>query len=99
MARGFQNVYADAAYADAYARLEWSGTYSLVARDLPGILRGHVSGRLALDFGCGTGRSTRLLRSLGFEVTGVDVAASMIAHARATDPAGDYVLLADGSLA
>jgi predicted TPR repeat methyltransferase len=57
-----------------------------VQRDLPVILREHVSGRRAVDFGCGTGRSTRLLRSFGFEVVGVDVSASMIHQARQIDP-------------
>jgi SAM-dependent methyltransferase len=58
-----------------------------------------VSGTRALDFGCGTGRSTRFLRELGFEVTGVDLSELMLAQARARDPHGDYRLVADGSLA
>ena len=70
----FRNVYNDAGYAAAYAALDWSGTYSLVRRDLPGILARHISGRRALDFGCGTGRSSRLLTACGFDVVGVDVA-------------------------
>jgi len=57
-----------------------------------------MSRAAALDFGCGTGRSTRLLRSLGFEVTGVDIAESMIAQARAIDRTGDYRLIEDGDL-
>lgn len=94
----FRNIYDDADYADAYAGLEWGGTYHLVRRDLPGILREHVSGRRALDFGCGTGRSTRLLRECGFEVTGVDIAESMVGRARQLDPGGDYRLLEEGDL-
>src|SRR5215510_15577082 len=94
----FQNVYNDASYADAYAGLEWSGTYHLVRRDLPGLLQRHVTGRRAVDFGCGTGRSTRLLRSYGFEVTGLDVSATMVEHARRIDPQGDYRVLAEGDL-
>jgi SAM-dependent methyltransferase len=93
-----RNVYEDADYAESYARLEWSGTYHLVHRDLPDILRRHVTGHRALDFGCGAGRSTRLLRSHGFDVTGVDIAPSMIQKARQIDPAGDYRLLAEGDL-
>jgi|SRR5581483_10000382 len=99
MSDRFENIYEDAGYAGAYAGLDWSGTYILVRRDLPAILREHVTGRRALDFGCGTGRSTRLLRSLGFEATGVDIAESMVRHARSIDPAGDYRLLADDGLA
>jgi len=94
----FRNVYADDDYAESYARLEWDGTYYLVFRDLPSILRQHVTGRRALDFGCGTGRSTRLLWSYGFNVKGVDIAESMIRSARELDPQGDYLLLADGNL-
>ena len=95
----FRNTYDDTDYAESYARLEWEGTYHLVRRDLPGILREHVVGRRALDFGCGTGRSTRLLRACGFEVVGVDIAMSMIDQARALDPGGDYRLIEDGALA
>jgi ubiquinone/menaquinone biosynthesis C-methylase UbiE len=94
----FHNIYEDADYAESYAGLGWGGTYHLVRRDLPGILRRHVKGRRALDFGCGTGRSARLLRSCGFDVTGVDIAEAMIRGARQMDPEGDYVLLEDGDL-
>lgn len=96
---GFRNVYEAADYAEDYAALEWTGTYNLVRRELPEVLRAHVTGRRAIDFGCGTGRSARLLRSLGFEVTGVDISPSMVARARQLDPGGDYHLLADGGLA
>ena len=95
----FHNIYDDADYAASYARLEWEGTYQLVRRDLPGILREHVAGRRALDFGCGTGRSTRLLRACGLDVVGIDIATSMIEQARALDPEGDYRLIDDRGLA
>jgi len=94
----FSNVYAEADYASDYSRLEWTGTYHLIHRDLPGILRSHVSGLRALDFGCGTGRSTRLLRSLGYDCLGVDIARSMIESAIRLDPDGTYRLLAHGDL-
>lgn len=94
----FRNVYDDAQYAGVYAALDWSGTYLLVRRDLPGILAQHVGGRRALDFGCGTGRSTRLLTACGFDVTGVDVSESMVERARVVDPTGQYVLIRDGDL-
>jgi ubiquinone/menaquinone biosynthesis C-methylase UbiE len=95
----FNNVYEDAERARAYAKLEFPGTYYLAFRDLPGLLRKHVGGRHALDFGCGAGRSTRFLRDLGFEVIGVDVSGAMLDQARARDPHGDYRLVADGTLA
>lgn len=91
----FVNCYADANRADAYATLEFANTYFLAYRDLPEILAEHVTGMRALDFGCGTGRSTRFLRKLGFNVTGVDVSEDMLRIARSTDPAGDYHLVPD----
>ena len=90
------NSYEDARRAEAYARLEFAGTYYLAFRDLPAILHSHVRGRRALDFGCGAGRSTRFLRRLGFEAVGVDVASDMLAQARALDSGGDYRQIADG---
>lgn len=89
----FINCYADADRAGAYARLEFANTYYLAYRDLPAILAEHVTGTRALDFGCGTGRSTRFLRKLGFEVIGVDVSEDMLRIARTLDPSGDYRLV------
>ncbi len=90
---GFANCYADADRADAYATLEFANTYYLAYRDLPAILAKYVNGTRALDFGCGTGRSTRFLRKLGFDVTGVDVSENMLRIARGIDPSGDYRLV------
>ncbi len=89
-------MYDDARRAAAYATLELPGTYYLAYRDLPGIFAEHVTGRVALDFGCGTGRSTRFLKSLGFDALGIDISASMIGLARKADPAGSYQLIGDG---
>jgi ubiquinone/menaquinone biosynthesis C-methylase UbiE len=89
----FANCYEDVARAEAYATLEFKNTYHLAYRDIPAILAEHVRGRKSVDFGCGTGRSTRFLRQLGFEVTGVDIAEDMIRKARQLDPSGDYRLI------
>lgn len=89
----FTNCYEDATRAQAYATLEFKNTYHLAYRDIPAILGEHVRGRKSLDFGCGTGRSTRFLRQHGFEVTGVDIAEDMIRKARELDPSGDYHLI------
>ena len=67
-------------------------------RDLPEIIREHVKGRKAIDFGCGTGRSTRFLKKLGFNTVGVDIAEDMLNMARELDPEGDYRLIEDGNL-
>jgi len=89
----FVNSYEDGDRAEAYATLEFANTYYLAYRDLPAILARYVTGTRALDFGCGTGRSTRFLRNLGFQVTGVDVSADMLRIARTRDPSGDYRLV------
>lgn len=78
MNRDFLNVYGDAERAKAYADPGFPGTYYLGFRDLPGLVERHVQGTMALDFGCGTGRSTRFLRSLGFDVVGVDISQPML---------------------
>ena len=92
----FTNAYEDAAYAAAYAALQFPGTYYLAYRDLPEIFAAHARGRRALDFGCGAGRSTRFLRAHGFDAVGLDVSAGMIRQARLMDPGGDYRLVDDG---
>ncbi|MFO0974594.1 MAG: methyltransferase domain-containing protein [Phycisphaerae bacterium] len=91
----FSNCYADERYAAAYARLEFPGTYFLAFRDLPDLLARHVRGTRALDFGCGTGRSTRFLARLGLQTTGVDISPEMIRHAQSFDPLGDYRLVTE----
>lgn len=89
----FTNCYEDSSRAGAYATLEFANTYYLAYRDLPAILAEQVNGTKALDFGCGAGRSTRFLRQLGFEVTGVDISEDMLRIARARDASGDYRLV------
>ena len=89
----FKNCYEDSERAEAYARLEFANTYYLAYRDVPQILGEHVCGKRALDFGCGTGRSSRFLRQLGFDVAGVDISEKMIAKAREIDPGGSYYLV------
>jgi len=98
MTAEFSNVYNDRGRAEAYAKLEFPGTYYLAYRDLPTIIGKHVRGRRAVDFGCGAGRSTRFLRELGFDAVGVDISGHMLAQARERDPGGEYCLLPDGDL-
>ena len=98
MTRPFTNVYDDAGRARAYAALEFPGTYSLAFREIPELVRRHVRGTRALDFGCGAGRSSRLLLGLGLAVTGVDISTSMLEEARRRDPSGDYRLVRVGDL-
>jgi ubiquinone/menaquinone biosynthesis C-methylase UbiE len=92
------NTWGDSKRAEAYAELEFPGTYHIAYRDLPSIILDHVEGRNAIDFGCGTGRSTRFLKGIGFNVVGVDIADEMIKTASRIDPSGDYRLIEEGNL-
>ncbi len=94
----FANVYNDETRAKSYAKLDFPGTYYLAFRDLPEIVNKHVTGSRALDFGCGTGRSSRFCQRLGFNVTGIDISPQMLDQARELDPHGDYRLVDDGNL-
>lgn len=98
-AADFTNCYQDAQRAEAYARLGFARSYYLAYRDLPQIFQQHARGRAALDFGCGTGRSTRFLRDHGFEAVGIDISPEMIHKAREIDPEGDYRMVAAADFA
>ena len=89
----FGNVYEDQERGRAYATLEVLGRYYLAIGDLPALIRRYDHGSRALDFGCGTGRSTRLLRNLGLNVIGADISQAMLDQARALDPSGEYHLV------
>src|SRR5215475_5223865 len=95
MSYTFDNVYEDEERARAYATLQFPGTYYLAFRDLPALIHRNNHGSRALDFGCGTGRSTRFLRNLGLNVTGADISQAMLDQARALDPSGEYHLVLD----
>jgi ubiquinone/menaquinone biosynthesis C-methylase UbiE len=92
----FINSYEDKIRAKAYSKLDFHNTYYLAYRDLPDILNEYVKGKKALDFGCGTGRSTRFLQKQGFETTGIDISDEMIQIAKKIDPDGNYQLINDG---
>jgi ubiquinone/menaquinone biosynthesis C-methylase UbiE len=83
-------------FAKAYSELGIEGTYYLAYRDLPSVLKRHVTGKKALDYGCGAGRSTRFLKSLGFEVSGVDISRDMIKEALLHDKDGTYYHIKSG---
>jgi SAM-dependent methyltransferase len=92
----FTNSWGDQFRAVSYSKLEFPNTYYLAYRDLPEIISKHVVGKMAIDFGCGTGRSSRFLKQLGFEVTGIDIAQDMLDIAKKIDINGDYRLVNNG---
>ena len=92
------NQYNDQLRADAYAKLGITNGYYLAYRDLPDLFTKYQISGSALDYGCGTGRSTRFLRDHGFSAAGVDIADAMIAKASELDPDGDYRVIAPGDL-
>ncbi len=97
MMQEFDNVYQDDLRAASYARLEFPGTYYLAYRDIPTLVTKYVKdGKQAVDFGCGTGRSTRFLQKMGFDAVGVDISENMLKIARESDPKGTYLLIKDG---
>ena len=89
----FENAWGNLERAASYAKLEFPNTYYLAYRDLPDIIARHVNGIKAIDFGCGTGRSTRFLKNQGFEAIGIDISEDMLLMARKMDQSGDYRLV------
>ena len=85
----FFNSYGDKIRAKAYSKLEFHNTYYLAFRDLPEILKTYVAGKKSIDFGCGTGRSTRFLKQHRFSTFGIDISDEMIQIAKKNDPKGD----------
>lgn len=93
----FKNSWGNQTRAESYSKLEFPNTYYLAYRDLPEIISRHVTGNKAVDFGCGTGRSSRFLKRVGFNVTGIDISADMLEIARNLDTSGDYRLVTNGN--
>jgi ubiquinone/menaquinone biosynthesis C-methylase UbiE len=79
-------------YEHLYARLH----AILVAHLTPPISPRQVFAGVALDAGCGHGAQTALLRSIGYETHGVDIAGRLLALARRRHP---NVALAQADLA
>lgn len=71
----------------------YTGTTALISRDLPLIVSELEPDGKILDFGCGTGISTRLLKSVNSNVIGIDVNDSVLDIARENDPEGEYILV------
>lgn len=86
-------------HAGEYAELEMQGTQYLAFRDIPMLIREYAGPiKSVLDYGCGAGRSTRFLKRVGFNVTGVDVSQEMLEQARSKDASGEYLHIPSGLL-
>ena len=85
-------------HATEYSELGIDGTFYLGFRDVPKLIKKYVKGTQALDYGCGPGRSTRFLKSLGFDVIGVDISSDMLTEARKKDEQGTYQQIERGVL-
>ncbi len=76
-------------YAACYDLLNRGKDYAAEAGFVDGLLRAAGVARGALlDVGCGTGAHAREFAARGWQVTGVDLSAEMIARARAQTPDG-----------
>lgn len=88
--------------AEKYSKidLKGKGTLFLSFRDIPGLIQKYLQTDVpwkdckCIDYGCGAGRSTRFLKSIGFpEVDGFDVSQTMLKDAKKFDPTGHYTLI------
>jgi ubiquinone/menaquinone biosynthesis C-methylase UbiE len=87
------NDYSDK--AKLYGKGGITGTGYLAYRDILKFIPDHLRKFNALDFGCGNGRATRLLKNHNFNVIGVDISAPMLLEARKIDHDTPYVLIND----
>lgn len=79
-------------FSEQYSKLRIEGTYYLAFEPLGELIERYGLKGRSLDFGCGAGRSTRFLKTLGFDVVGVDKSLSMLQHAQRSI-GGTYYLL------
>ncbi|NJR58034.1 MAG: class I SAM-dependent methyltransferase [Cyanobacteria bacterium CRU_2_1] len=79
-------------FSKQYSDLGIEATYYLAFAEASKLIASQSYAQ-ALDFGCGSGRSTRFLKTLDSDVIGVDTNPHMLTQARQLDPMGNYQLL------
>jgi SAM-dependent methyltransferase len=73
-------------FARFYDRLQSDVDYGRIAENIRGLLSSAgIDGGLVLDLGCGTGKLTRKLRDMGFNMIGADNSAAMLSSAVSGD--------------
>lgn len=84
----------DAAVIDPKDHAGYKNRYIRQIRDLAFRhgLSGIIQNTPILDFGCGTGSSTKALLQLGYRVTGVDISPGLLEHAVKRCPEADFYL-------
>lgn len=70
----------------------------LAYRDLPSLMSKYVGGKVAVDFGSGTGISTQFLAQQGFNVVGLEISEEMLYQAQQNFPNLTFTLLKDGTI-
>ena len=88
--------------ANKYSKSLIKDTGYLAFRDLPKIIFENNKGQLpsnALDYGCGTGRSTRFIKELGIDhVVGLDQSSDMINIANQNNDACEYLHISNNQI-
>lgn len=101
----FDYSFYDTVYQEIRSRGEsgWGGNdrLSKAASHISEILHHRCipKGRRALEVGCGEGNQSRLMASLGYQVTGIDVSATAIAWAREKTPVLPHIEYICGNFA
>lgn len=88
----------DAQIAAIYSQRDNADTGLLAYRDLPVILAKYGTQLKTLDFGCGTGFSSKLLAKMGHEVIGVDINPKMLNEAKKLYPKISFLEILPGRL-
>lgn len=68
----FTTTCADFTHTVAFSESEIPGIYPLAFRDLTKLIEPFAAMDTAMDLGCGAGRSTRFVKSPGYETTSLD---------------------------
>ncbi|MCB0335553.1 MAG: class I SAM-dependent methyltransferase, partial [Bdellovibrionales bacterium] len=82
--------------AKGYADLDIANTFALAYREIERIVKDNGLSGQAIDVGCGGGRSTRFLKSLGLPCIGVDIEPVQVEQSLKKDPSGDYRIAEKG---